>query len=285
MTVPSRPWPALAGTVLAIALIGAVSAAPPQRIVSLIPAVTEMLFAIGAGPRLIGVSSYDRHPPEVDTRTRVGALLDPDLERILSLRPDLVAIYETQADLRTQLTRTGIPVFEYRFAIIDDIYATLRALGRRLELQDEAEREVARLQRGLDEVRRRVAGRPRPRTLLVFGREPGAIRSVQASGGYGFLDELLQLAGGTNVFADQVRPLVQASTETILASAPEVIVELRYDRAMTPAEIEEALGSWQALPGVPAVRSGHVYLLSGDGLVVPGPRIADTAARLADVLH
>jgi iron complex transport system substrate-binding protein len=270
---------------LATGLAGLTSAAPPQRIVSLIPAVTEMLFAMDAGPRVIGVSSYDRHPPEVDTRTKVGALLDPDLERILSLRPDLVAIYETQTDLRTQLTRAGVAVFEYRFATIDDIYATLRALGRRLELRDEAEREVARLQRRLDEVRRRVSGRPRPRTLLVFGREPGAIRSVQASGGYGFLDELLQIAGGANVFADQSRPLVQASAETILASAPEVIVELRYDRTMTSAEIEAAIGSWQALPGVPAVRTGRVYVLSGDGLVVPGPRIGDTAARLAAVLH
>ena len=88
--------------------------APPQRIVSLVPAVTEMLFAIGAGPRVVGVSSFDKYPPEVSTRARVGALVDPDLERILSLRPDLVVVYATQDEFRAQLERARIPAFVYQ---------------------------------------------------------------------------------------------------------------------------------------------------------------------------
>ena len=102
---------------------------PPRRIISLVPALTEMLFAIGAGPQVVAVSSYDTYPPAAATRPRVGALLDPDVERVLSLTPDLVAIYGSQSDLRRQLERATIPIYDYRHAALPDILVTIRDLG------------------------------------------------------------------------------------------------------------------------------------------------------------
>src|SRR5688500_14437022 len=100
-------------SVLVVVSLAALAAlqpsATPTRIISLIPAVTEMLFAIGAGPQVVAVSSFDRYPPEVEKLQRVGALIDPDVERILTLRPDLVAIYNSQTDLRAQLERAKVP--------------------------------------------------------------------------------------------------------------------------------------------------------------------------------
>ena len=93
----------------------------PQRIISIIPSTTEMLFAMGAGPRVIGVGNFDRYPPEAETRTKVGGLIDPDVERIISLKPDLVVVYGTQTDLRAQLERAGIPMFLYQHAGLADI--------------------------------------------------------------------------------------------------------------------------------------------------------------------
>ncbi len=104
----------------------------PTRIISLVPAVSEMLFAIGAGPQVVAVSSFDDYPPEVLKLPRVGALLDPDLERILSLRPDLVIVYESQVDLRRQLERASIPTFVYKHAALADVTATIRQLGARV---------------------------------------------------------------------------------------------------------------------------------------------------------
>jgi ABC-type hemin transport system substrate-binding protein len=112
-----------------VAFVVSLSAQPPQRIVSLVPAVTEMLFAIGAGSQVVAVSSYDQDPPEVNALPRVGALLDPDVERILSLRPDLVITYGSQTDLQSQLERARIVVFDYRHAGLAAITATMRALG------------------------------------------------------------------------------------------------------------------------------------------------------------
>ncbi|MCU0256953.1 MAG: helical backbone metal receptor, partial [Vicinamibacterales bacterium] len=186
----------------ALALAAHAQAPPrPQRIVSLVPAVTEMLFAIGAGPRVVGVSSFDRYPDEVTTRARVGALVDPDVERILALRPHLVVIYATQDELRAQLQRAGIRSFTYRHHGLADIPATMRALGQMTGDEATAGTAATAFEARVARVRASVAGRPRPRTLLVFGREPGSLRNVYASGCTGFLHEALEAAGGENVFA------------------------------------------------------------------------------------
>ena len=180
------------------------SAAPttsPRRIISLIPATTEMLFAMGAADRLAGVGTYDKFPPEVERLPRVGGLLDPSVERILSLKPDLVIVYDTQAELKGQLARAEIPTFRYVHRGLPDITATMRALGVRVGAASAADAAASRIEQQLVAIKTRVARRPRLKTLLVFGREPGSLRHVDASGGYGFLHDVLEIAGGTDVLA------------------------------------------------------------------------------------
>jgi ABC-type Fe3+-hydroxamate transport system substrate-binding protein len=180
--------------------------AAPQRIVSLIPAVTEMLFAIGAGPRVIGVGNFDRYPPEAQTRTKVGGLIDPDIERVISLKPD----------------------------------------------------------------------------LLVFGRDAETLRGIYASGAVGFLHGMLDAAGGANVFADVTRQSIQATTELILARAPDVIIEIGIDTASSKSR---SLRAWDALGSVPAVRAHRIYQIRGDEMMNPGPRVARAVRRMAEALH
>ena len=258
--------------------------ARPQRIVSLIPATTEMLFAIGAGDQVVGVGSFDRYPPAVKALPRVGALLDPDLEKILSLRPDLVAIYGTQSDLHQQLQRAHVPVFLYSHTGLADVTKTMRELGQRVGRDAEADRAAANVETALDSVRRKVAGRTRPRVLLVFSREAGALRGIFASGGVGFLHDMLDAAGGENVFGDVRRQSVQANTELILARRPEVILEVR-GTPIAPADVASHLKDWSAIPGVPAVRTGRVQIIGDERTVVPGPRVAEAAQMFAQVLH
>jgi iron complex transport system substrate-binding protein len=256
----------------------------PRRIVSLIPATTEMLFAMGAQDRLVGVGAYDRFPPEVAQYPRVGGLLDPNVERILALKPDLVIVYGTQDALRQQLSRAGIPMFVYVHQALPDITETMRAIGGRIGMAPAAEQAASAIEARLAAVRRRVSGRPHPRTLLVFGREPGSLRRIDASGGYGFLHDILEGAGGTNVLGDFNRQSVQVSTEMLLARAPEVIIELEYGDA-PPRDQAAELRAWSGLAGVPAVRNKRVHFLVGDEFVVPGPRIVLAAERFARVLH
>jgi hypothetical protein len=160
-----------------------------------------MLFAIGAGPQIVAVGSFDRFPPEVEKLPRVGALIDPDVERILSLRPDLVVIYASQTDLRTQLERAQIPIYIYSHAGLADITVTIRALGARVGRERPANDLAAGIETRIKAVSNRVAGLRRPRTLVVFERESMTLRGIYASGGIGFIHDMVEAAGGTNLFA------------------------------------------------------------------------------------
>lgn len=259
--------------------------APPGRIISLIPAVTEMLFAMGAASQVVAVSSYDTFPPEVAARPRVGALLDPDVERVLSLRPDLVAIYGSQNDLRQQLQRAAIPIYDYRHAGLPDVLTTIRDLGRVTGHAASAEALAAGIARELAAIRARTASRTPLRTVLVFGREPGALRNLYASGGKGFLNDMLTAAGGVNVFADVAQEAVQATTELLLTRAPDVILEVREGPVYSEARVRQTIAEWRRLAAIPAVKHGRIHVVSGNGLVVPGPRVAAAVARLARALH
>ena len=258
----------------------------PRRIVSLVPATTEMLFGMGAGSRLIGVGSYDRFPPEVSKLPRLGGLLDPNIEQLIALRPDLVIVYDTQTDLRQRLERANIPMWGYRLTVLPDVTTTVRALGERVGLSTQAGTLASNIDAQLRAVQARVAGRPRPRTLLLFGREPGSLRGINASGGYGFLHDLVELAGGSDVLSDLKQAAVPMSSEMVLTRAPEVIIELHYGGDEWPqSRLDAERRVWSALPSVPAVRNGRVALLTGDEFVVPGPRVVQAADQLARVLH
>lgn len=257
----------------------------PARIISLVPAATEMLFAMGAGPHLVAVSSFDHYPPAVEDLPRVGALLDPDIERIISMRPDLVVVFEGQVELHEKLSQAGIPLFTYPRPTVANILQSLRALGRRTGFTEQANRDASAIELQLDAVRTRVKQLAAPRTMLVIGREPGTLRNVFVSGGYGFLSDLLAIAGGANVFAGVRRENLQVTTEAILAAQPDVIIEVVASRPWSAANIERETHVWDALSSLPAVGSHRVYLLVGDEFVTPGPRIAQAARRMAEVLH
>ncbi len=256
----------------------------PSRIVSLIPAVTEMLYAIGADRQVVAVSSFDQYPPQVAQLPRVGALIDPDLERILSLRPDLVVVYESQADLRRQLERASIPMYIYKHAGLADVTATIRSLGERVGRGLDASRVASQIDSRLNAIRTRVASRSHPKTMLVFGRDALALRGIYASGGVGFLNDMLTVAGGDNVFADVKQQSVQATTELILARRPQAIVELRVGPINDLQKLSE-VDVWQTLSAVPAVRDKRVTLINDDRTVIPGPRVAEGTELIARALH
>ena len=258
---------------------------PARRIVSLVPALTEMLFAIGAGPQVVGVSSYDEFPADVKKLPKVGALLDPDTERILALRPDFVILYGSQSDLQTQFARAGITTFVYRHGGITTVLDTVRELGVATGHLAEAGRVVRDVRARLDAVRARVKGRPRPRVLLVFERQPKTLREIYVSGGRGFLHEMLEIAGGQNVFADVDRESVQPSSETLISRAPDVILEVRAAGLLETREVAQEQGVWSALSSLPAVRNRRVHFMTGDYLVVPGPRLAQATEAFARAIH
>ena len=259
--------------------------ARPSRIVSLVPAVTEMIFAMGEGTRVAAVSNYDHFPADVAQLPKVGGLLDPSVERILAIKPDLVIVYATQTELIARLDRAGIPYFNYQHRALADIMTTIRLVGSRIGSAARADEVASAMDRALAGIGARTKGLPHPATLLVFERDAASLRNVYASGGYGFLHDMLEIAGGRNVFAGVQQQAVQASTEMLIASRPEVIVELLYGDSLKNTNVATQLRAWDALASVPAVRSHRVVALTGDEFVVPGPRVVDATRKLARAVH
>jgi iron complex transport system substrate-binding protein len=283
---PTTPSVVPASTVASVraSTIRAQPPSPPSRIVSLVPAATEMLFALGVGAHVVGVSSFDRFPPEVAAIPRVGALLDPDVERILSLRPDLVIVYGTQKDLRTQLARAQVAIYPYSHAGLADVTETIRRLGEQVGAAGTARTLASSIEARIAAVRARTAGLTAPRTLVVFGRDSFSLRGIYASGGVGFIHDMVTAAGGTNVLADMKREAVQATTELVLVRRPDIIIELRAD-PIDPATEARELRTWAALSSVPAVRNGRVHIVADPRTVIPGPRVAEGVELLFRVLH
>ncbi len=270
--------------ILAAALLSSPPAPPPARIVCLVPAVTETLFAIGAGAQVAAVSSFDNYPPDVAGLQRVGALLDPDVERILSLRPDLVIVYASQSDLRTQLGRAGVPTYVYTHAGLPDVTTTIREVGERTGHGASALQLTTIIERRIAAVRQKIDGLRKIPALVVFEREPLSLRGIYASGGIGFIHDLLEAGGGKNVFGDVKQEAVQATTELVLARRPEVILELR-PAVTTEADRRREIAAWDRLGSLPAVRWKRIYIFSDQKMSIAGPRVGEVVETLARTLH
>jgi len=274
------------GVIGALLILGVTLSAQtkPARIVSLIPAVTEMLFAIGAGPQVVGVSTFDTFPKEATTRTKVGGLFDPNFEAILTLRPDLAIVYGSQDELIGRLERVRVPMFRYRHGGLSDITRTIRELGERTGHATEANRLADEIDGQIRTVRMRAVDNARPKTLLVFGREEGSMRGLYVSGGVGFLHDMLEAAGGVNVMADVKREGLQLSLEQLLSRAPEVVIELRASEGWSAERLAREAATWQAVR-VPAARNGRVRFLTDDSLTIPGPRVGHAVQTISNAIR
>lgn len=259
--------------------------AAPRRIVSLVPSITEVLFAIGAGDAVIGVSSFDHYPREVESRAKVGGLIDPDFERILALRPDLVIVYGTQTPITERLARARIPVFTFQHSGLAEVTRLMRELGARTGHAATANARATEIERRIADIRAKTSSRPRPKTMMVFERETGSLRGMFGSGGSGFLHDMIEAGGGANVFADVARESIQITTEQVLAKAPDVILEFRSGPEWTAAHALREREPWRTLASVPAVRNNRVHILTDEMLSIPGPRVADAILAIAKVLH
>jgi iron complex transport system substrate-binding protein len=276
-------------TLCAVVLAAGPRAAGPARIVSTSPSITETLFALGLGDRVVGVSTYCRFPPEVAKLPKVGSFLQPDAELIAGLRPDLVIVHEAGNGLDRRLGSLRIPFIVVERGSLANAYSAMRAIAAAAGVPERAETLVADLQRRLDAIRRAGASRPRPRVLFIIGRRPGLLADLVAIGPGSYINELIEIAGGTNVLAIAGQPeYPRISMETVLRFNPDVIVDT-VDMGDTDAErrarqpINERL--WNAYPMLTAVKTHQVHAATTDALVVPGPRVVDAAQWVAGLLR
>ena len=252
-------------------------AAPARRIVSLAPHATELLFAAGAGDRVVGVMGHSDHPPAARTLPRLGSHAGLELERLLALDPDLVVAWGSGNGPRVaaRLEGLGLAVFVSEPRSLEAVATSLERLGRLAGSPRSGDRAAAEFRARRDALAGRHAGQP---ALAVFYQVWGD--PLMTVNGDHLISALLRLCGGRNVFAGLPTLAPRVSLEAVLAASPEVIVA-----GVAEGSAEAALAPWRDWPGVPAVAARQLHALPADLLNRPGPRVLDGAellcARLA----
>jgi iron complex transport system substrate-binding protein len=274
----------VAGVLLLAATAVACGAAPPEasplpgvrRVVSLAPSVTEVVYALRAGDRLVGVCGQCDRPAEVAKLPRVGGYLAPSVEATLAVRPDLVVAVPSPGNREAvrAIERAGVRVLVVRDRTLADLWDSIRDVAGALALDAAGEHLTADLRGRLEAVHARVAGLPTRRVLVVVGQNP-----LIAVGRGTLQDELVSIAGGTNVAADAGDAWPKLALEIVVARAPEVIVDASMGTERGAREL------FAGLTTVPAVHDGRVVRLESDAFLRAGPRVPDAAAALAAIIH
>ena len=251
-------------------------AGPPARIVSLAPSITEVVYALGAGERLVGVCAQCDYPAAVASLPRVGGYLAPSVEVTLARRPDLVIAVPSPGNREAvrAIERAGVRVLVVHDRTLAELWDSIRGIAGALGLPAAGERLVADVTRRLEAVRARVADLPPRRVLMIVGHRP-----LVAVGRGTLQDELLTMAGGVNVAADAGQVWPTLTLELVVARAPEVIVDASMGSEAGAREL------FAGLTTVPAVQNGRVVTLADETFLRAGPRVPEAAAALARAIH
>ena len=255
--------------------------APAQRVVSLAPHVTELLYAAGGGAKLVGAVAYSDYPPEAQHVPRVGDNRALDLERIAALKPDLIVVWR-HGNAQQQLDRLRalhIPLFFSEPHKLDDVATSLTRLGALLGTDATAQAAAAAYRREIAQLHVRYARRAPVSVYYEVWDQP-----LMTINGSHMINDVIALCGGRNVFA-ALEPLVPTvSTEAVLAANPDAIVTAAQG-ASPPDRPLPSLERWRAWPALAAVAHGNLFAVDGDLLTRPAPRIAQGAAQLCKDLE
>lgn len=259
----------------------------PARIVSTSPSITETLYAMGLGQRVVGVTTFCNYPADARTKPRVGTFLEPDYERILTLKPDLVLVIKNPVNVAGRLRSLGLRAEEVDMDTVGSVLDSIASIGRLTGTTPVARTLAQSLKTQLDAIRAAGSKGGRTPVLFLVGRAPGTLQSMVGAGPGTFLDELLRLAGGTNILASSPIQYPKVSLEQILATDPDVIIDMgdyAHASASSARRIEE-LALWKPYGRLKAVRTGRVHAVTAAHFVVPGPRMADAAREFLDFFH
>ncbi len=257
--------------------------APARRIVALTPSLVETLFALGLGDRVVGVGDYVSYPPAAVALPRLGGLFNPNLERAVSLKPDLAVLLPSEKDLGAKLRPLGVDLLIVPDESLADVERSFQTIADRCGVPAAGRKLTADWRSGLA-----LPPFPGPplkplKVLISVGRQEGKLGEITAAGHGTYLDELLTRLGAVNAFADSPTLYPQIGMEELVARRPDVILELRTD-ALTAAQSAAIVHDWQALPNLPAVRNGRVEVIARDYVLSPGPRLPELYRQMRQAL-
>jgi len=253
-----------------------------QRIVSLSPNLTEIVFALGLGDRIVGISSDSDWPVEAKQKPKMGTFWQPNTEAIIAAKPDLVVCesFLQHKEVAETLKRSGISVLSLRVESIEQLYNAISSIGGGTGCQDKAEPLAAKIKNDLDQIRTKTSSAKKVKVLWAVQTEPMRVVGVKT-----FVNEIIEIAGGQNVVAPTGDQYPAIGTETILTSGAEVIIQSAMGTENITKQQETADKFWSRFANLPAVKDKKVYVIEADTVLRLGPRLPDGAMMVAKLLH
>jgi iron complex transport system substrate-binding protein len=249
---------------------------PAQRVVTLAPHATELVYAAGAGKRLVGASDYSDYPPEANAIPRIGNSYQIDIERLLALRPELLVVWQGGNGERQlePLRKLGVPIYRSEPRSLDDIANEIERLGRLTGTEASARQAAIALRARLAALAERYRDKPPISVFYQVWDQP-----LYTLNGHQIVSDAIRLCGGVNVFADLAALAPTVGIEAVLQKNPEVIVRGSKDGEATPG-----LSMWKSYPALLAVQRGNLYTVRSDLMTRAGPRMVDGAEALCGLL-
>jgi len=264
-----------------------VGASHYKRVVSLSPSVTEIIFAIGAGDKLAGVSDYCDYPEGALEKPKVGGYMSPNFEAIARLKPDLVLLVGVQNEGKNRLEKLGFKTETVSNASVDDVISTMLVIGELLDAKEKAELLAKSLKSRLEAIVEKTKGRKKPTLLFVVGRDYGAntIRNVFVAGKNSFFNDLIKIAGAVNAYEGSNIDYPKLSAEAIIRLRPDIIVEAPYGHVDDDPSGNAIKKDWDALALEGFKNYAKIHILRERFMVRPSPRMVELAETLAKIAH
>jgi len=258
-----------------------------NRIISLSPNITEILFALGLGDKVVGVTRFCKYPPEAKEKMQVGGYLDPNYEAILSLKPDVVVLLPENEQVKNSLSELNIKYLVVNNKNVSDILKSIDFLGKEFSVNKKAENITSNIRVKMNRIQAKTNDSNRPKVMIVVERTmgTGVIEDIYIAGKNTFYDELINMAGGRNAFENEMIAYPILSAEGIIHLNPDFIIELVPQLEHTKISISLLLKDWQSLPQLNAIKNHHIYLISQDYAVIPGPRFILFLEDLVRMIH
>ena len=255
----------------------------PHRIVSLAPSITETLFALGGGDQIVGDTIYCNYPEAAKAKPKIGGYTTPDLEAIFATRPDLVFMMKNRPDVAQKLRGTGIDVVQLQPENLAGIYEEIQTIAAKIGVPEKGRALVQSIDKEVHAGAARPTGK-KTTVLFVVGRTPGTVSDLIAVGRGGYLNELIEFAGGTNVFAAAAVPYPNVSMEDVIHRDPDVIIDMGHSEMVTEKQKQAVKQLWQKYNFLKAVKRGSVFPVSADYFVSPGPRVGQAVRDIRKLI-
>jgi iron complex transport system substrate-binding protein len=258
-----------------------------ERIVSMSPSVTEILFALGLGDRVKGVTDFCDYPAEALEKNRIGGYFNPNYEAIVGLEPDLVILLEEHQEPRKYLGAFDVEILVVNHQHIDGILDSITAIGRVCNARDRAASLTEEIAQRIEAVKEKTRDLPRPKTMISVDRPlgTGAVKEVYVAGQEGFYDPMIQWAGGVNAYQGKAVKFPLLSPEGILSLNPDVIIDISAETETRDLDADVILADWNSIPHIEAVKQGRIYIFGENYAGIPGPRFVLILERIAKALH